>query len=402
MERPIRLLLFTPWVPYPVTGACQQDRFSGIMQLKDMGYDLHVIGRIHAFQPKEEVEQVFAKAGIPLTLVPHTERIFSVLLRNLPRIVREPALLDGAALEYADPAFEREAFRVMDEFKPDVVWMDFTTHWPIMRLIQKRYNVPVIIKSTLIEPYSALVEGSFSVQSYLRFPAKYLGERIATKESDLLLPITHAEDTWYKAHGAKGTKVLPLRSLSKCFYQKKHEPKDVLDVVFLSSTYNMAHNRDALEFLLTKVVPLARERAPGQFRFNLTGKKFPERFQKYLAGDVRPAGFVEDLGVFLAGMDIALCPWVTGYGMQQKVFEPLCRSLPLITTQTAGYDFEPGKEVLLADTAERYVEHLLTLRDPAVRQAQADAAYAKSQLLFREDAVKRIMRDAIESVAPAR
>jgi hypothetical protein len=161
----------------------------------------------------------------------------------------------------------------------------------------------------------------------------------------------------------------------------------------------MGHNRDALEYMIEKIVPIARKRAPGTFRFHFTGSKFPmDRYRDSLGPDVDYAGFVPDLEEFLSTMDIALCPWISGHGMQQKVFEPLCRSIPLITTKTAGYDFEPGKEVLLADTPEEYVDHLLLLTDAARRQAQADAAYAKAQTLFSEESVKTIVTNAINEV----
>lgn len=397
----MRVLLLTPWVPYPITGACQQDRFYGILQLHESGNDVRVLGRIHGFQPKEEVEEAFRKEGVPLTLVPHSENAWPILFKNLPRVLSEPALLDGAALEYVDPQFTEALDREMQSFKPDVVWMDFTTHWPVMRYVKKRYKVPVIIKSTLIEPYSAMAEAGYSLSSKLKFPFKYLGELIATRESDYLLPITHEEDDWYRAHGAKRTKVLPLRGLYRCFTEKHHRQKDVLDVVFLSSSYSMGHNRDAMLFLVEKIVPLVRKRAPGKFRFHLTGRKFPKKYEHLLADDVRAVGFVDDLGALLAGMDIALCPWITGYGMQQKVFEPLCRGLPLITTKLAGYPFEQGKEVFLANTPEEYVDALLLLQDPAERQRISDAALKKSKELFSKEAVSKIANDVLQEVVGA-
>lgn len=134
------------------------------------------------------------------------------------------------------------------------------------------------------------------------------------------------------------------------------------------------------------------------FRFHLTGSKFPEIHRDLLGEDARTTGFVPDIGAFLSTMDIALCPWISGQGMQQKVFEPLCRSIPLITTKTAGYPFEPATEVMLADHPDEYVDHLLLLRDHTRRQTQADAAHAKAQALFSGEAVKRLVKDAVEDV----
>jgi hypothetical protein len=392
-----RVLVLTPWVPYPVTGACQQDRFHGLKQMQALGYDVHVIAKIHGWQPRAEAESVFAREGIPLTLLPYVKDHYSLLLRRLPRILRTPALIDGAALEYTDPEYEQVVKDVIERFKPDLVWIEYTPLWPTLRLI-KHYGIPTIVKSSLNEPYNCRDENGWSFTSIIKSIPKYGGETIAAKESDFIFGITPVEEQWYRSRGAKHAGTLPLRGLSRCLVRKEHTQKDVLDVVFLSSNYNMGHNRDALLFLLEKILPRVRERAPGAFRFHLTGSKFPEQHRHLLGNDANTTGFVPDIGEFLGTMDIALCPWISGHGMQQKVFEPLCRSLPLITTKTNGYPFEPGKEILLADHPDEYADHLLLLRDASKRQAQADAAYAKSQMLFGEETVKRLVSEAISQV----
>lgn len=391
----MRLLVLTPWVPYPVTGACQQDRFFGLQQMRKLGFDLHVIAKVHSFQPRPAIEAAFAREGIPLTLVPYVRDRKRFFLRRLPRIVRSPALLDGAALENTDPALEHAVLETVDRFRPDCVWLEYTSLWPLLRLL-RHAGLPRIMKSSLNEPRNCRDENGWSLMSILKSLPKYPGETIAARESDFLFAITPVEETWYRSRGAKRTGVLPLRGLSRCFVRKIHEEKKVLDVVFLSSNYNMGHNRDALLFLLRKILPAARRRAPGRFRFHLTGSKFPEQFRPLLGEEARTTGFLPDIGAFLATMDAAVSPWISGHGMQQKVFEPLCRSLPLVTTHTAGYPFAPDAEVRLAETAEDYVDHLLALTNSRVRQAQADAAYAKAEALFSEEAVMRVVAEAVE------
>jgi len=397
MNNPRRILVLTPWVPYPVTGACQQDRFNGLKHMQALGYDVQVVAKIHPWQPRKEIEDVFAKENIPLTLVPYTDDPKKLLLSRLPRILRTPALLDGAALEYTERGYEHIVRDIIELWKPDLVWIEYTPLWPLLRLI-KPYGIPTIMKSSLNEPYNVRDENGWSFSSIIKSLPKYPGETIAARESDFIFGITPKERDWYRKRGAKRTGTLPLRGLSNCFAHKKHVHKDVLDVVFLSLNYNMGHNRDALLFLLQKILPLLRTRAPGKFRFHLTGSKFPEKYRPLLGRDAETTGFVSEIGALLATMDIALCPWISGHGMQQKVFEPLCRGLPLITTKTNGYPFVPGEEILLADTPQQYVDHLLSLTDTAKRQKQADAAYAKAQQLFSEETVKGIVKDAIESV----
>lgn len=121
MKRPHRILILTPWVPYPATGACQQDRWQGFLQMQKLGYDISVIAKIHHFQDRPSIERAFVDADIPLTLVDHPRHLWGLLLRKIPSILRTPALLDGAALEYTDPVYEHAVIAEVERFRPDVI-----------------------------------------------------------------------------------------------------------------------------------------------------------------------------------------------------------------------------------------------------------------------------------------
>lgn len=396
-----RVLVLTPWVPYPVTGACQQDRFTGYRHFQRLGYDIRVIAKIHAFQDKTESARAFAEAGIPLTLVEHPESLLPIFLKRLPRILRSPSLIDGAAMEYIDPVYERVVKDEVERSRPDVIWIEYTPLWPVIRLL-KPYGIPIVMKSLNNEPYNCVDEHGGTLVSRLKSIPKYGGERAAARESDIMVAITPVEEAWYRSWGAQRIYTQPLRGLAASLRRRTHADKTPLNVVFLSSSYNMRHNRESMLFIVRYVVPRLRAAAPGAFKFFLTGKKFKDADRKYLGEDVETTGFVPDLRAFLDTMDIAVCPWFIGQGMQQKVFEPLCCSLPLVTNKTGGYPFEPGKEYLQAQTPQEYADALLSLRDAAKRQALADAAYAKSHALFNEDVLLENLRGILEAALARR
>lgn len=392
-----RVLVITPWVPYPVTGACQQDRWYGLLQMQKLGYELRVIAKIHTWQPRAEIEAHFAAHNIPLTLVPYVTSPARLAISIFPQMLRQPALLDGAALEYADPDFLHQIKKITTDFAPDVAWVEYTLLWPVIQTL-KQLSIPVIMKSSLNEPANCRDEHGWSITSVIKSLPKYLGERIAARSSDALFAITPDEETWYKSWGARRTGVLPLRGLSRCLQAKTHTEKEQLDVIFLSSNYNMGHNRDAMDFLLRRVLPLIRQAAPGKFRFHLTGSKFPRAYQQYLGEDAKLTGFVENLDTLFASMDMAVAPWISGQGMQQKVFEPLCRGLPLITHKTAGYPFTHNQDILLAQTPEAYTKALLELTSREHRQAISDAGYKTATRLFAETVTGMTIEQAMQAV----
>ena len=392
-----RILILTPWAPYPMPGACQQDRFWGMKYMRDLGYEVKVIGRYHDFQNKEELQAVFDREGIDMTLVPHMKQAWKLLLKKPWLPLLNLGWLDGAALEFADPEYRTVVQRIMEEYKPTVGWLEYCSHWPMAKIFHA-YGIPVILKSSNNEAAQCMDDHDHTLTSKLKALPKYVSEWMVSQKSDAVLAISPNEEAWYRKLGARSVTTLPLRGLSKCFVQRTHREKEVLDVVFLTSNYNMGHNRAIVEFVLQDIIPAVRKAMPGKYRFHLTGRKFPQECEKYLGKDVVSVGFVPDIGEFLGTMDIALSPWTTGQGMQQKVFEPLCRSIPTMTTKTGGYPFVKDTEVLLCTTPSDYVDGFRKLLSVNERNRISAAAYAKAESLFSEAAVKKVMEDSINLV----
>lgn len=390
----MRILVITPWVPYPISGADQQDRFQGFLQLQELGHDIHVLAKVHAFQDQHAIKQFYADRGISLELIPYVSSLSRLLLRRLPRLIVEPALLDGAALEYTDARTEDVIHRTVLSFHPDVAWVEFSFLWPVVKQLHG-LGVPSVLRSANNEAQQSIDEHGGSIIARILAIPKIRSEKLAAKLADVLLAITPNEEQWYRACGSRTVDVLPLRGLPMTLRRRTHHDKSPLDVVFLSSSYSNGHNRDALGFLLTEVIPRVQKMAPDQFRFHITGQKFPESFRSHVTSGITVHGFIPDLHTFLDSMDIALCPSVTGQGMQQKIFEPLCCGLPLITHHTAGYPFEHGRHVLFAHDAQTYAEQLLALRSTERRQELADAAHDLAQTLFSEKAIVDVIVNAL-------
>ncbi len=399
MTSPRRILILTPWAPYPTTGACQQDRFAGMKFMKELGYEVKVIGRYHAdFQDKAELQTVFEKEGIDITLIPHKKDAWKLLLTHPLRPLLNPGWFDGAALEYADPVYVAAVKKMIEEFKPEVGWLEYCSHWPMAKLLHS-HGIPAILKSSNNEAAQCMDDHGHSPMSYLKALPKYVSEWLVSQCSDVVLAVSPDEEKWYRSLGAKHAATLPLRGLAECLTPRTHIQKEVLDVVYLTSNYNMGHNRVIVEFVLRDVIPAVQKAMPGNYRFHVTGRKFPKELEKYLGQDVKAAGFVPDIGEFLSTMDVALSPWITGQGMQQKVFEPLCRSIPTLTTKTGGYDFANGTEILLCKNVDEYIAGFRRLLSADERNRISGAAYKKAESLFSKEAVKKIMKEAIEKVA---
>ncbi|MBI5728709.1 MAG: glycosyltransferase family 4 protein [Candidatus Magasanikbacteria bacterium] len=399
-----KILLVTPKFPYPPSGADEADRAAGLEILLRLGFDVYVISKVYAESYKAEAVRVAKELGT--TIVPITYKYLYLrtwrqkVWHGLKRCLT-PWYPDGAAYEYTEPEIQQAVTKALDSFKPDLVWFDYTFLWPLYRQVRKRH-IPIVTRSCNFEPAHFLEEEGRTLFNYVRSIAKLITEYTTVRWSDFLFAITPLEERTYRRLGAKHSATLPLRSLPRLLTAPVHDAQrsGPLNVFFSGSTYNVPHNRKALEFFLAQIIPAAQRQFPGQFEFHIFGGKVPEQFKKYFVNGVVNHGYL-DLGEFnelMERMDVAVVPSLFGAGMQQKIFEPLCRGIPTITSARgmAGYPFQDHAHLLLAENAPAFVRCLGELRDPKRRQELSVNARALAQKLFSSTAIEEKVHSVLQ------
>lgn len=382
-----RILIITPRFPYPEAGACEQDRAEGIRQLKRLGYDVRVIGKYFDWQDTEEIIAHWRKEGIAIDLVPYQKK------------KPFPFIFDGAAAEYADPKLTTLIEQVLSEFSADIAWLDYTYLWPLYHIFKKRH-IPIVVRSINFEALHYLDEDGASLVHWIKAVPKFLTEFITARRADVLFAITPKEEKRYQRIFARHAVTLPLRALYKKLGTHTSKETEQFHVFFAGSTYNVAHNRAALEFVIKEIALRMYEKHDMKYIFHIFGAKFPTDLEKYCVHNVVYEGFVDDLDRALLPMDIAIVPSFFGAGMQQKIFEPLARGFPTITNQRgiARYDFMPEREFIAAENADEYVGALERLQSLTLRQELSRAAQEKAQILFSQSVSDSIVHNALENI----
>lgn len=400
-----KILIITPKFPYPSTGACELDRAAGIEYFIATGWEAQVITRVHSTQNIAEVEKQAARLGI--TIIPtiynlaRSLHFIQKLRRRIARLLM-PWYLDGAAYEYTDPTLKTILKSTLDSFKPDLVWFDYSYLWPLYSIVRRR-KIPIITRSINFEALHFLEEDGRTLWNYIKYVPKLLSEYLICRWSTIVVAITPDEAGRYRKLGAKKIITLPLRGLPNCEpIVRTTENKKPLSVYFIGSTYNVAHNLAALDFLLTKIIPLTRQQFPEDFVFHVFGAKVPTKYESFFTHDVVYHGHVPfvELKNKLATMDIALTPSLAGAGMQQKVFEPLMRGFPEITSPRAlaGYDFKNEEHLLLATTPQEFVTQLGRLRSPELRERLSRGARERAIKLFSAGEITELVEKILQVV----
>lgn len=395
----MKILVVTPKFPYPPAGACEQDRATGIEMFLKLGHEVYVITKIYHDDLRQNVREISQKLGITIVPVRYKYLGDSTSIREKwARLIR-PWYWDGAAFEYSEPEMRVELAKALDSFKPDLVWFDYSYLWPLYHQVRKR-NLPIVTRPINFEAIHFLEENGRSLFNYFRFVPKLLSEYLVGRSSDFILAITPDEVNLYKKIGARQVALLPLRGLSHCFdFKAQVAERRPLNVFFSGSTYNVAHNRLALEFFLKKIVPQARAAFPGEFRFHIFGGKAPADLASFFNDETIYHGYVptEEWSKVLTPMDIALVPSLYGAGMQQKIFEPLCRGFPTIVSPRglAGYPFKGDEQLLLANTPAEFVDCLGRLRQFSLRRRLAEQGRALAETLFSNQTLAKVATDTL-------
>lgn len=400
-----KILVVTPSLPFPATGAEQADRAWGLIQLKNLGYNLKVIAKLVAWQTQEQVKEIEKKTGIAIITVPYKfsnktltfkDKIKKILLK-----LSNPFLLDGAALEYAEPEIKKILKKELSTWQPDAVWFDYTYLWPLYGIVRKQ-KIPIITRSINYEPIHFLQEDGYTPFNLLKSAPKFFSEFLSSVKSNHVFAITPKEENIYKKMNRQ-VSVLPLRGLPYCL--KKNHPirdKKTMNVFFMGSTYNVSHNRRALEFILKEIAPFMHKNYPNQFTFYILGKKVPENYNSCFTNDVIYKGPVygEELEKFLTEMDIAIIPSFFGAGMQQKIFEPLTRGIPTITSARgiADYPFKDRVHVYFANSKTDYINCLLELKDQSKREKLSKESIKLASELFSQKTIDQIMQSVINKL----
>ncbi len=389
---PRKILIITPKFPIPTTGACEQERLAGFLQLQRLGFDIRIISKFFEWQNREEIIKWGNMHNIAVDLLPYEfQRQWSL----------NPLHWDGAANEYASTETRQSVENIARSYQPDIAWFDYSYLWPLYHLFKAK-NIPVITRSINFEATHFLQEDGISLKNLLKFFPKVISELLMIKKSDYIFAITPKEERLYKRLGAANVATLPLRSLPDLLKTTREiRPTDQLHLFFMGASYNVHHNRQAAALLIKEVAPELEKRAPGKFFFHILGKKLPTDLADLCRGNIKEEGFVDNLDAFLREqVDIAVIPSIMGAGMQQKIFEPLVYGIPSVVSPRglAGYPFKDGEHLLLAETKNEFMEQILKLQDINLRRLLSENALRLSQKIFSQAELDGIVKKGLNNL----
>jgi len=130
-----------------------------------------------------------------------------------------------------------------------------------------------------------------------------------------------------------------------------------------SVTYSA--NFEAVDFFARKILPLVR-RAKPDVEFYVTGTTEGVSTDQWAeVGGINLTGHVDDIRRAVGSAWMTVVPLLSGGGTRLKVLESMALGTPVVSTSKGveGLDIRPGREYVLADSAEAFADAVIELID---------------------------------------
>ena len=218
------------------------------------------------------------------------------------------------------------------------------------------------------------------------------------RKVDLVFSYSDVEHAVIISHNLDSTRiarcpwVVELPEKSPAFDERR-------DIAFLG---NFSHlpNLEAMEYFVSEVMPLVRERLPGVC-LRIYGSNTSDGLEALSAEDVFIEGWISSVDQVYDGCRVFVAPLRSGAGLKGKVVGALAHGVPCVLSPVAaeGTGIRDGQEASIADAPIQWAESIARLyadRPAWMKISRAARLYAESEFGFQKG--QKLMQSALESV----
>lgn len=279
---------------------------------------------------------------------------------------------------FSSANFRAALIRVLNENDFDIIQLEHLYMCLYIDTIRAHSNAAIILRPQNVEH-----QVWKSVLTGLKHPMKKIFVMVATrrletfekkavKKLDGILAISPCDADEFKAMAPD----IPVTHVPVGFdfnrlkgYDFQKQYQNFFCIYHLGSM-DWQPNAEAVRWFLDEIYPKLRKVLPYLTVF-LAGRKMPEHFIIRQDENLHITGTVPDALRYQEDKPVLIVPLLSGGGIRAKIIEAMALGKAVITTTKGirGIDCEDGKEVMVADTPEEFVE--------AIRQATGSMELCK-------------------------
>lgn len=381
----MKIIFVSQIVPYPPHGGASQRIFN---LLRELGRENEVtlLAYVHpeALQSSDDLQtsrKVIGEFCVKMEYFPLWSKrslAHKFLAVALGLLYSKPF----SVLGYRSKALERRLRELVTEDRPDIVQLDTIAFAPLKNVVS---DVPCVLTHHNIE--SALMarrtkyEDTFLARTYVRLQAKRLERYEREQARQFALNVMVSEvDAEQLQRISPGSQTIVVENGVDVDYFKPLRGLEQRALIYTGGM-NMFANRDAVMWFLNEMWPKLKLRVP-ELRFFAVGQNPPPELLEMTASDssIEAPGFVDDVRPWVAKSAVYVVPLRVGGGTRLKLVDAMAQGKAIVSTSIGceGLHVTDGKEILIADEPDEFVEKVLDLlNDESRRHALGDDARSR-------------------------
>lgn len=354
----MRILQLTNKPPYP-------DIDGGAIAVLNLTRGLAGLGHQITVLSMNTLKHHVAYNDIP----PHIVQLADFRFVEVPAGISAPSALSNLlfsnkpynAVRFIDKNFENALARLLQEIKFDMVQLEGLYVCPYIPVIRKYSHAKIAYRAHNVE--FEIWERTVALSTGLRkWYIKNLANRIKNFEIswlntyDLLVPITHRDaEILNRLGNSRRVHVSPAGIDSSAI--KPGQAQLEFPSLFHLGSLEWAPNQEGLLWFLKNCWPQLFSRFP-DLRFYIAGRNAPSWLkEKFNYPGIVFEGEVPDAYSFMNSKAVMVVPLFSGSGMRIKIIEGMALGKSIVSTSVGaeGIGVENGKNILLADDAEKFI-----------------------------------------------
>ena len=355
----MRILMITPYFPWPVRGGASMRIFNIVKELSQRGHKIVLLaGRKEGQSISEREMGKFCKK-IYFYNLPSFNRFFSFFFSLF-------SFLPYPAFKYQSKDFLKKIFHLLEKETFDLIWINFL--FMSNFLLKMNIKTPVVLDQfeadeILWKRY--IREGNVfqKIFSFLNLKKIQFLQKRVFKKINALFCVSEKEAEFMKKRVPENLQVLVVpNGVDIDFFQFKRSNKSDPIILFLGAMC-VKRNIDAVLWFTQKIFPKIKKVIP-EVQFQIVGYK-PDKevlALKKISG-IKVIGTVEDVRPYYEGARVYVAPFRFGEGTRLKILEAMATGVPIVSTKEGcqGIDVVDGEHLLIANNEDDFANKVVEL-----------------------------------------
>jgi sugar transferase (PEP-CTERM/EpsH1 system associated) len=359
----MNILLLSPWLPWPPHDGAR------IRILETLRYlsRRHRVTLLTTVRQPEEVEHESPLNGLCEKIVttvlskqtrPVLRRLSVGLLRGMPLI---------QSFHY-DANLAQKVRQLTFQESYDIIHMEFPFLAPYIGAVSPRSRAKKVLSMHNVESIRFARElgcptynGRWLAIQYDRLFFESW-EKKAIRRFDGISAVSCVERDWIQQHAPAATVELVPNGVDTDYFCANGSWKGSPSVVF-TGLMDYGPNVDAAVWFCDEILPRLRRKI-SDLSFKIVGSRpHPKVLELGKKDGVQVTGEVTDIRPYLAESSALVVPLRSGAGTRLKILEAMAMGRPVISTTLGaeGLDVTPEVDILIADSPDEFVDHIVLL-----------------------------------------